>query len=194
MKHTDEELLVEISKGSKEAFSEFYDRYSRIINGALLRLLKDSDNAHDILQEVFLQVWRKASTYKPSLGPARNWVVRIAHNRAINLIRSAHQRMKNAGTGVPEDDMLRVHSNAEFIDDSLIENIVDADRNKMLSDALGNLPPEQAKLISMAFFDGLTHAEISEKVQMPLGTVKTRIRNGLLILRQSLAFIEEEAE
>src|SRR5438874_46719 len=96
MKQTDEELLAAISEGGETAFSEFYDRYSRIVYGALLRLLKDSKNAEDILQEVFLQVWLKASTYNAAFGPAKNWIVRIAHNRAINLIRSARMRLKNS--------------------------------------------------------------------------------------------------
>ena len=98
MQRTDEDLLFEISKGDTAAFSEFYDRYSRIIYGALLRLLKSKDDAQDTMQEVFVQVWRKASTYKGTLGPAKNWVVRIAHNRAINLIRSAHRRLQKEPT------------------------------------------------------------------------------------------------
>src|SRR5690349_2863429 len=103
MKRTDEDLLLEIAKGDTAAFSEFYDRYSRLVYGALLRLLKKPDDAEDILQEVFLQVWRKSDTYQPHLGTPKNWIVRIAHNRAINLIRSAGQRTKNAEVAIPED-------------------------------------------------------------------------------------------
>src|SRR5437773_6355393 len=96
MKHTDEDLLQEIAKGDTAAFSEFYDRYSRLVFGALMRIVKDKTEAEDILQDVFLQVWHKGDTYKPELGIPRNWLVRIAHNLAINLVRSAPHRTKKA--------------------------------------------------------------------------------------------------
>src|SRR4051812_23812254 len=102
MKRKDEELLQEIAKGDSIALSEFYDRHSRLVYGALLRLLKNTDDAEDILQEVFVQVWRKASTYQEVLGSPKNWLVRIAHNRAINLIRSVRARMKQAEIALPD--------------------------------------------------------------------------------------------
>src|SRR5438128_11180360 len=98
---TDEHLLQGIVKGDTAAFSEFYDRYSRLVFGALMRILKDKTEAEDILQEVFLQVWRKGDTYKPELGIPRNWLVRIAHNLAINLVRSAPHRAKKTKIDIP---------------------------------------------------------------------------------------------
>ena len=190
MKRKDEDLLQEIAKGDTEAFSEFYDRHSRLIYGALLRLLKDTDDAEDILQEVFVQVWRKASTYQPALGSPKNWVVRIAHNRGINLIRSIRQRAKQAEISIPDDDTVAL--NRELIDDTLLDNAVSSERMEMISSAFRDMPADQVKLLEMAFFDGYSHSEISEALKMPLGTVKTRIRSGLLALRQSLGFLRGE--
>src|SRR2546421_407700 len=190
MKLTDQELLLEIAKGDANAFGEFYDRYSRLIYGALLRLLSDTDNAEDILQEVFVQFWRKSSTYRPELGTPKNWLVRIAHNRAINLIRTHRERVKKLEMPIPSDE--GVAMNRELIEDNLLDNTVKAERKEMISAALKDLPEDQVKLLEMSFFDGYSHSEISEELNMPLGTVKTKIRNGLLALRQSLGFLQGE--
>jgi RNA polymerase sigma-70 factor (ECF subfamily) len=190
MKQTDQELLLEIAKGDANAFSEFYGRYNRLIYGALIRLLRDTDNTEDIMQEVFVQVWRKSSTYQPSLGSPKNWLVRIAHNRAINLIRSQRERIKKLEIEVPTEDGAVL--NRELIDDNLLDNTVNSERAEMISVAFKDLPEDQVRLLEMAFFDGYSHSEISEALKMPLGTVKTRIRSGLLELRNSLGFLRGE--
>ena len=191
MKLTDQELIQAITAGDSIALSEFYDRHSRLVYGALLRLLNDTDDAEDILQEVFVQVWRKASTYKPELGSPKNWLVRIAHNRAINLIRAHKSRGKNAQISITDEES-GVLSSPELIDDSLLSQTVSAERMQMISEAMGDLPKDQVLLIEMAFFQGYSHSEISEVLKLPLGTVKTRIRNGLLTLRNSLSFLKSE--
>jgi len=190
MKQTDQELLQEIAKGDANAFSEFYDRYNRLIYGALIRLLRDTDNTEDIMQEVFVQLWRKASTYQPSLGSPKNWIIRIAHNRAINLIRSQRERIKKLEMPIPEEE--GVAMNRELIDDNLLDKAVSAERMEMINSAFKDLPEDQVKLLEMAFFDGYSHSEISEALKMPLGTVKTRIRSGLLAMRNSLGFLRGE--
>ena len=191
MKQTDQELLQAISGGDESALSEFYDRHSRLIYGALLRLLNDTDDAEDILQEVFVQVWRKASTYKPELGSPKNWLVRIAQNRGINLIRAHKSRGKNAQISISNEEN-GVLGNPELIDDSLLSQTISTERMKMITKAMGNLPKDQVMLLDMAFFQGYSHSEISEALQLPLGTVKTKIRNGLLALRHSLSFMKGE--
>ena len=192
MKRTEENLLLDIAKGETSAFSEFYDRHSRLIYGALFRLLKDKDEAQDVLQEVFLQVWRKASTYKPALGVPIKWLVRIAHNRAVNVFRSSRQRMRNAEVDIPEDDSFSVIKNPQFVDDSVLDGAIHKEWKEILALALDYLPHDQAELLRLSFYEGYTHAEISEKLSMPLGTVKTKIRNGLLDLRKSIGSYETE--
>ncbi len=191
MKLTDQELIQAITAGDSIALSEFYDRHSRLVYGALLRLLNDTDDAEDILQEVFVQVWRKASTYKPELGSPKNWLVRIAHNRGINLIRAHKSRGKNAQISITDEEN-GVLSSPELIDDSLLSQTVGAERMQMISEAMRDLPKDQVMLIEMAFIQGYSHSEISEALKLPLGTVKTKIRNGLLSLRNSLSFLKSE--
>lgn len=191
MKQTDQELLQAISGGDSVALSEFYDRHSRLIYGSLLRILNDTDDAEDILQDVFVQVWRKASTYKPELGSPKNWLVRIAHNRAINLIRAHRSRGKNSQISLSDDENGSL-SGPELIEDSLLSQTVSAERMEMIAAALRDMPKDQVQLIDMAFFQGYSHSEISETLKLPLGTVKTKIRNGLISLRTSLSFLKGE--
>ena len=191
MKQTDQELLIAISKGDSNCLSEFYDRHSRLVYGALLRLLNDTDDAEDILQEVFVQVWRKASTYQSDLGSPKNWLVRIAHNRGINLIRSRRHRAKQLEVTIPDEDS-GATIGKELIDDTLMAKTISAERMQMIGVAMRDLPKEQVVLLDMAFFQGYSHSEISDELNLPLGTVKTRIRSGLLTLRQSLDFLKGE--
>ena len=191
MKNTDQELLQQVSDGDAGALSEFYDRHSRLVYGSLLRLLNDTDDAEDILQEVFIQVWRKASTYKAELGSPKNWLVRIAHNRGVNLIRSRRQRGKNAEISISnEEDGMPVSS--ELVEDVLLSQTISAERMQMIGIAMKDLPKDQSILLDLAFFQGYSHSEISENLKLPLGTVKTKIRNGLLALRHSLGFLKSE--
>jgi RNA polymerase sigma-70 factor (ECF subfamily) len=190
MRKTDQELLAAIAAEDSAALAEFYDRHSRTVYGALLRLLRDTDDAEDILQEVFLQVWRKATSYKPELGAPKAWLVRIAHNRAINLIRSKRSRVKQAEVPLPDTDSESV--SAELTASDLFAETSSAEHGAMLAVAMAKLPKEQASLVDMAFLQGYSHSEISEMLGMPLGTVKTRIRNGLLALRDALGFLRED--
>jgi RNA polymerase sigma-70 factor (ECF subfamily) len=187
---SDQDILARIAAQDSAAVGELYDKYSRLIYGALLRLLRSTDDAEDILQDVFIQVWRKASTYKPELGEPKHWLIRIAHNRGINLIRSKRAKMKQSEVSLDSEtaditqdlvapDMFREHTNAE--------------ESAHILQAMDKLPKEQATLLDMAFFQGYSHSEISEKINMPLGTVKTRIRNGLLALRESLGYLNEQS-
>jgi RNA polymerase sigma-70 factor (ECF subfamily) len=191
MKQTDQELINAISQGDSGALSEFYDRHSRFIYGLLLRLLNDSDDAEDILQDVFVQAWRKASTYKPELGSPKNWLVRIAHNRGVNLIRSHRSRGKNLQISISDEES-GVMSNPELIDDSMLTQTISAERMQMIAGAMNVLPKDQVMLLDMSFFQGYSHSEISEALNLPLGTVKTKIRNALLALRHSLGFLKSE--
>lgn len=188
---TDQELLAAIAAEDSVALAEFYDRYSRMVYGALLRMLRDTDDAEDILQEVFVQVWRKASSYKPELGVPKAWLVRIAHNRAINLIRSKRSRMKQSEIALPEADSELVAPELRASD--LFEDTTAGEERALLSNAMAKLPKEQSSLLDLAFLQGFSHSEIAEMLGMPLGTVKTRIRNGLLALRESLGFIREQS-
>ncbi|MEI8133555.1 MAG: sigma-70 family RNA polymerase sigma factor [bacterium] len=191
MKQTDQELLQAISGGASTALSEFYDRHSKLIYGVVLRLLGDSDDAEDIVQEVFVQVWRKASTYKPELGSPKNWALRIAHNRALNLIRAHKSRGRKLQVSISDEES-RVLSSPELMEDNLLSQTMSAERMEIISSAMQDLPKDQVMLIDMAFFQGYSHSEIADALGIPLGTIKTKIRNGLLSLRNSLSFMKGE--
>jgi RNA polymerase sigma-70 factor (ECF subfamily) len=176
----DVDLLRRIGAGDGLAFASFYDQYSGLLFSIVVRILNDSHEAEDVLQEVFLQIWDKAASYDPRLGKPASWVVTLARNKAIDRIRASQRRSKlleQASTEVavaPENSKTaneQVHGkeNAE-----LIRNVVAA------------LPQDQRRAIEMAFFSGLTQNEISETLREPLGTVKARIRRGMLKLRDQL--------
>ena len=192
MEQTDEYLLQEIAKGDSAAFSEFYDRYSRLIYGALLSMLKNKEESKDILQDVFMKVWRRGNTFKPELGSPRNWLIRIAHNMAINHIRSARLRREKASITISDNDTALLLREFELIEDTLLDNAILRDRKEMLTLAFETLPKDRVNLLDLAFFKGYSHLEISRQLEMPLGTVKTKIRRSLLALRKSLLFAEND--
>ena len=165
-------LLDRIVARDQHAVAELYERYSRLLFGLILRILRDREEAEDVLQEVFLAAWTRAETYKASLGTPAGWLVRIARNRAIDRLRANSSRMRaiEEGYAPAADNMSRMGGEAQC----------DVAR------ALDALPVEQRSLIEEAFFRGLTHSELAARFSIPLGTVKTRVRTGLLALRQYL--------
>ena len=167
-------LIARIRAGDESAMSDLYDRYSGIVYGVALRVLGSTTAAEDVLQEVFLQLWRNPQAFDADRGRMAPWLAVIARNRSIDLLRKRP----------PEDD----------IDEMPIStgvNLEDAASQKLVVDkirgVLGGLPQDQRKALEMAFFEGMTHSEIAGKTGDPLGTVKTRIRTGLLALRKVLA-------
>lgn len=168
-------LLDRVVARDQHAIARLYERHSRLLFGLILRILRDREEAEDVLQEVFLAAWTRAETYKASLGTPAGWLVRIARNRAIDRLRANSSRLRaieQGGSAVaPGDD-----ANAR----------PDAEAQRDIARALDALPAEQRALIEEAYFRGLTHSELAARFSIPLGTVKTRVRMGLLALRQYL--------
>jgi RNA polymerase sigma-70 factor (ECF subfamily) len=175
------------------AMSALYDRYAKLVYGFVLGILKDTDAAEDVAQEVFVQVWRKAETYKPELGAPKQWIVRIAHNRAINVLRSKRSREMQQETPIPSDLEANPAMSAQLSGNSTWETTTNAEESQLIQRALGVLPAEQRELIELAFFQGYSHSEIAEMTAIPLGTVKTRIRSGIHSLRGQLKYLNETA-
>jgi RNA polymerase sigma-70 factor (ECF subfamily) len=159
---TDLGLLQRIVARDTAALADLYDRHSRLLFGLILRILRDRAEAEEVLQEVFVRVWTRAELYDPRLGGPTSWLVRLARNRAIDRLRAR----RSAPT--PEAVALQAESRAAA------------------ADALARLPAEQGRLIEAAFFEGYTHSELAILFRLPLGTVKTRIRAGLMAMRQRL--------
>jgi len=168
-------VLDRIIARDPNALGELYDTHSRLLFGLILRILKNRDEAEDVLQEVFVQAWTRASTYQPAFGSPAGWLVGIARNRAIDRLRANAVR----GRASEPTSMSPTRETPES-QASLGEQQLDIKR------ALDALPPEQRDLIEQAYFLGFTHSELAARCSLPLGTVKTRIRSGMQALRGHL--------
>jgi RNA polymerase sigma-70 factor (ECF subfamily) len=194
MQPSDQELLERIGQKDPDALSVLYDRYNKVVFGLLLTMLRDTDNAEDVLQEVFTQVWRKADSYDPALGQPKNWLLRIAHNRAINLIRANRNRRKDTEVSLSNDvGLVQAEQYARVDGEEIVGQVSSFEESKYVATALTALPEEQRLLIDLAFFKGYSHSEIAEMTAIPLGTIKTRIRSGIKTLRNQLNFLKDES-
>jgi RNA polymerase sigma-70 factor (ECF subfamily) len=162
-----------------EAFEQLYERHSRIVYALVLRILQQGSTAEEVVQDVFLQVWRNARHYDEQRGPFVPWLMTLARNRALDRLRlkSERQRRQEAQT----EEFPPVLEVPQF------EQNLDAKRRAERVRALmASLHPQQKKAIELAFFEGLSHSEIAASLKEPLGTVKSWIRNGLLRLKEGL--------
>ncbi len=171
MEPTDLELLQRIADRDAEAFAAFYDRHAPLVLGLIRRQIPGAIEADDVLQEVFWQVWECADRYDPSRSSVRGWLALLTRSRAIDY------RRRNPVPSHPDSNDPRTIE----VDPS--HQLVDQEAHNHLSVALKALSADQSQVVKLAFFDGLTHHQISERLNLPLGTVKTRIRAGLAKLR-----------
>ena len=184
---TDLILLQRIVARDTAALAELYDRHSRLLFGLILRIVRDRAEAEEILQDVFVRVWTRAALFDARLGGPIAWLVRIARNGAIDRLRA--QRSRDAAGGPALDESL-ANRTASATDIRNPETVVlDAERRETVNDALVLLPTEQRRLIEAAFFEGYTHSELAARFGLPLGTVKTRIRAGIVAMRQRLEHV-----
>lgn len=167
----DAPLISAVRAGDERAMAALYDRYSSVVYSVALRVLGESSQAEDVLQDVFLQLWRKPGNFDASRGSLGPWLAVIARNRAIDMLRKRH----------PESDVEDVILSVE---PNLAEEAERSRAMEKVRGALATMAPSQRAALEMAFFDGLTHTEIAAKTGEPLGTIKTRIRGGLLCLRK----------
>src|SRR6266545_2516952 len=177
----DRACLSRLSSGEGDAAAALYDRHARAIYSLVLRILDDEGDAEDAVQEVFSQAWRQAARYDASRGAVGAWLLVMARTRAIDKLRAR-----------------RARSGPQMVDDRAIEEmpsgaadaaseVIGAEQARRIQRALGELPLLQRLAIELAYYEGLTQREIADRLEEPLGTVKTRIRLGLLKLRETLA-------
>src|SRR5688500_18887867 len=172
-------LLGRIAAGDREAFAQLFDQQAPTVLGLLTRLLRDHGRAEEVLQETFLQVWQQAGRYRPELARPRSWILMMARSRALDGIR-ARQSRERREEAVERWEGARVEAP---VGTTGLE--VDEHRRRVAA-ALAVLPAEQRQCIELAFFDGLTHSEIAQRLAAPLGTVKSRILLGMNKLRHAL--------
>ena len=172
----DIELLKAIAAKDDAALGQLYDRYRLILFGVLMRILNNREEAEDVLQEVFLQVWRRAADFDEKRGRPFTWLVTLARSRGIDRLRSLASRERVAVAGASEmpDEVSDAANDA-----------IQSERVGVVKSALAELPEDQRKPLVLAYFDGLTQSEIATKLDLPLGTVKTRMRTAMNKLRES---------
>ncbi len=167
----DEDLISLVTQSDPEAFATLYDRHSRPAYSLAYRMMGEHQAAEDLVQDAFLKLWRSASSYRPERGSVRTWLLSIVHNRGIDQLRSSASRRRTQE---------KVEASAPRSQPS--EAFSEAWRNsqrEQVREALDTVPPEQLKVLALAYFSGYTHMEIAENLDVPLGTVKTRTRTGL---------------
>jgi RNA polymerase sigma-70 factor (ECF subfamily) len=177
----DVELLKAVAARDEAALGKLYDRYKLILFSVLVRILNNREEAEDVLQEVFLQVWRRAADFDANRGRPFTWLVTLARSRGIDRLRSVASRERVAMAAGAE-----VNEASGDVSDAATDAIRSEQRG-VVNNALSQLPEEQKRPLMLAYFDGLTQSEIAMQLGAPLGTVKTRMRSGMMKLRELLS-------
>jgi RNA polymerase sigma-70 factor (ECF subfamily) len=176
----DEACLRRIASGDQAAAAGLYDRHARPLFSLILRILGNETEAEDVLQDVFAQAFRQAARYDSRRGAVAAWLLTIARSRAIDRLRARRTRVEASATEMqPLDEMPDAQPDAA-------STMLDEEQSRLVRQALGALPMLQRMAIELAYYEGLSHSEIAERLEQPLGTVKTRIRLGLLKMRDVL--------
>ncbi|HLI09276.1 MAG TPA: sigma-70 family RNA polymerase sigma factor [Ktedonobacteraceae bacterium] len=181
---SDEEVIQAISQGEEWAVEVLYTRYHRYAYALAYRILEDGTAAEDIVQEVYLSIWRKAASYQRQYGSVHSWLQAIVHNRAVDCVRSAayrEQRWKSLQGDEREQEPVCEQPDGW-------KEVWERERRQLILQALAELPVEQRRVIEESYFEGYTHFEIAQRWNLPLGTVKGRMRLGLQKIRH---FLEE---
>ena len=173
------ELLRLVGQGDRRSFEQLYERFSGVLFSVAYRMLKSQEAAEDVLQDVFVQIWKKAPLFDPSRGRPMTWAVTLTRNKAIDLMRSAQRR-----SGLQDIMQQEEEAFSRFEDRSSFDAVASDEIWKLVRDAIGKLSKEQRQAIELAFFASMTQTEIAEHLDEPLGTIKARIRRGMLALRE----------
>jgi RNA polymerase sigma-70 factor (ECF subfamily) len=182
------DLLARVAAGDRDAFEQLYEHTCSLLYPLVQRILGNEGEAADLLQEVYLEAWRKASNYEAARGTPMAWLITLARSRAIDRLRALNTRGKGT-TGslddAPGTDLIASNTDA-------LEMRAASEIRALISAALKGLTSVQREAIELAYFDGLTHMEIADRLKIPLGTIKTRIRLGMEKLRGDLRSVWEK--
>ena len=178
---TKEELLGRVAQADEAAFGELYDQMAPRVLGLVKRLLVDHAQSEEVTQEIFLEIWQSASRYEAARGGASTWILTMAHRRAVDRIRSS-QAGRDRDTKIGIRDLAVAYDNVSETVETRIEH-------ERVEKAMSRLTELQRQAISLAYYGGLSHSEVAERLQIPLGTVKTRLRDGMIRLRDELGVV-----
>jgi RNA polymerase sigma-70 factor (ECF subfamily) len=174
----DEALLAAVARGDQAAFAALYDRVVPQVRGIVRRVVRDPAQSDEVTQEVLVELWRTATRFDPDRGTARTWILTMAHRRAIDRVRS-EQASRDRTTRVGQRDRQRDY-------DEVVEEVELADEHRRVRDALHHLTELQREAVELAYYQGHTYREVAELLDTPLGTIKTRMRDGLIRLRDAM--------
>ncbi len=175
---TEDELLVRVAKGDQDAFAALYDRLSPSVLGVVRGVLRDPSQSEEVAQEVLVEVWKQASRFDEERGSARTWILTIAHRRAVDRVRS-EQAHRNRDVKVAQRDRHRPF-------DEVAEKVETRLEHRAVREALTSLTDLQREAVELAYYRGLTYREVAELLDTPLGTIKTRMRDGMIRMRDAL--------
>jgi RNA polymerase sigma-70 factor (ECF subfamily) len=176
------DLLRRIGQGDRQSFAALYDRFSGVLFSTCYRVLNNQEAAEDTLQDVFIQIWEKAPLYDPSRGKPLTWALTLTRNKAIDRLRATQRRSRL------QDEMQRESETFERFDDrSSFDAAASGETSKLVREAIEKLSKDQREAIELAFFSSLTQMEIAGRLNVPLGTIKARIRRGMVKLRDVLS-------
>lgn len=174
-----EDLLSTVAKGDQSAFAALYDRVGGQVYGLVRRVLRDPSQSEEVTQEVLLEVWRTASRFDRARGSANGWIMTMAHRRAVDRVRS-EQSSRN------RDERIAVRDSGEAAFDVVAEDVEIRLEQEQVRQALDGLTELQREAIELAYYQGYTYRQVAELLDTPLGTVKTRLRDGLIRLRDTI--------
>ena len=172
------QLMERSSRGHEDAFAELYDLTSRRIHAVILRVLRSADHAAEVTQEVYVEIWRQSARYAPDKGSVLAWMTTMAHRRAVDRVRSAEASTRRDTSYHQQSQPVEHDSTAEAAHASL--------EARRVRQALTSLTPVQREALELAYFGGYTHTEVATMLELPVGTAKTRIRDGLIRLRDTM--------
>jgi RNA polymerase sigma-70 factor (ECF subfamily) len=173
--YADEDLMSLAQQGDAAAFAALYDRHSRAAYSLAYRMMGEPQAAEDLAQDAFLKVWRSAASYRAQRGSVRTWILSIVHNRGIDQLRSLASRRRT-------QQKVEAEAPRSQPSEAFAESWRNTQREQVRA-AMSTLPPEQLKILELAYFSGYTHVEIADMLDLPLGTVKGRMRLGLKKIR-----------
>jgi RNA polymerase sigma-70 factor, ECF subfamily len=169
-------LVGRVARGDAQAFERLYDELSAAVYGLARRVVRDPSRAEDVTQDVFLEVWRKAARFDSTLGRAKTWVMTIAHRRAVDAVRRNEAAKRSDSHGVPD----------EVSHDEAADQVIAAEERGAVRECLDTLTDLQLESVRLAYFNGYTYNEVASLLDKPLPTIKTRMRDGLIRLRDCL--------
>lgn len=174
----DPELMTAVARGDEAAFAELYDRMARMVYGVVRKVVRDPSQSDEVTQEVFVEVWRTATRFESERGSVKTWVLTMAHRRAIDRVRS-EQASRDRTERVGHRDRVRPF-------DQVSEDVETRFEHQQVRTALDHLTDLQREAVELAFYGGYTYREVAELLDVPLGTIKTRMRDGLIRLRDAM--------